>query len=88
VAAVPNISRDDQPIQFRVNLSQAAPIQLTLYSLMGEKVAQLMAEGNPGVTTLAWGLTNQSGSSAASGLYFYIVNAGGLTQMGKVVVLH
>ena len=88
VAAMPNISRDGQPIQFRVNLSQAAPLRLDLYSLTGEKVAQLTAEGNPGVTTLTWDLTNPSGSSVASGLYIYVLRTGDSIQSGKVVVIH
>jgi hypothetical protein len=88
VVAAPNISKDGQPIRFLVNLEGAAPLQLSLYSLTGEKVAELTAQGGPGANSLTWDLTNQSGSIVASGLYFYVLNAGGLSQTGKVVVLH
>lgn len=88
VVAAPNVSTNGRPIQFRVTLSQAVPIQLTLFSLTGEKVAGLSAEGQSGLTNLTWDLTNDMGEQAASGLYLYVLRAGNLVQTGKVALIH
>ena len=92
VVAVPNISRSGQPVDFRVQLTQAAQLNLTLYSILGEKVYRAAAAGNPGLNTMVWSLENSSGNPVASGLYFYLLVAegtpGSFQQSGKVVVLH
>lgn len=91
VVAAPNISRNGQPIQFRVNLEQEAQIHLTLYSLTGEKVYQTTFSGQTGDNNLKWGLLNDFGASVASGLYVYTVELeDGWTlerRTGKVVVI-
>jgi len=88
VVAAPNISRDGQPIQFEVNLGEAVPLELDLFSVTGEKVAAINTEGAIGMNTLTWDLTNASKSQVASGLYIYLLRAGDLTQSGKVVLIH
>jgi hypothetical protein len=88
VVAAPNVSKDGQPIRFLVNLEQAAPIQLSLFSLTGEKVAELAAQGSAGANVLTWDLTNTLEQKVASGLYPYILRAGDARQSGKVAVIH
>lgn len=88
VVAAPNISRDGEPIRFEVNLGEAAPLELDLFSVTGEKVAAINAQGAAGINTLTWDLANASKGQVASGLYIYLLKAGDLTQTGKVVVLH
>ena len=88
VVAAPNISKDDEPIKFLVNLQAAAPLQIILYNLVGEKVAELDAAGSPQVNTLTWALNNSQGEKVASGLYIYVLKSGNGVRTGKVVVLH
>jgi hypothetical protein len=91
VVAAPNISRDEEPIKFLVNLAQPAQIVLTLYSLSGEKVFNESAQGTAGLNSLVWDLTNNQNQPVASGLYIYVLQmvGGGKTEnhLGKVVVI-
>jgi hypothetical protein len=61
---------------------------LDLYSLTGEKVEEIAAQGAAGTNTLTWHLSNGLGERVASGLYFYRLRAGDAAQTGKVVVIH
>ena len=92
VVAAPNISRDEEPIEFKVQLAQPSALKLTLYDLLGEKVYQVSAEGNAGLNTIEWGLVNSMGNQVASGLYIYVLEVDGASgktnRMGRVVVLH
>jgi hypothetical protein len=92
VIAAPNLSRGGQPIEFRIQLPQASSLNLTLYSLLGEKVYQNTWAGKTGSNSLLWPLKNTSGSSVVSGLYIYVLEvdgtAGKIWKTGKVVILH
>jgi len=92
LVAVPNISRNGQPIQFQVILGDSAQINLTLYTLTGDRVYQTSIEGSSGLNTISWKLENQGNGSVASGLYIYsvqaIANGCVRSKMGKVVVMH
>ena len=87
----PNISRDGEPVEFRVRLAHPASLKLTLYTLLGEKLKQITAAGNAGGNTLEWDLNNSTGSQVASGLYIYVLEMDGPTgpiqRMGKVIVM-
>jgi hypothetical protein len=88
VVAAPNVSRDNEPIQFQIHTEQAGPIQLEIYSLSGERVYAANIVGRQGENTLFWNLQNQAGSSVASGLYLYRVNMAGQVHSGKIAVIH
>jgi len=89
--AAPNVSRNGEPVKFRVNLQQPAQIHLALFTLLGELVYETNFDGKTGLNASTWGLQNNSGSHVASGLYIYIIQArnaaGSLSQSGKVVIL-
>ncbi len=87
-AAWPNISQDGTPIQFRLTLTGATPVQLNLYNLTGELVYSVSFLGQPGLNTLTWNLRNQSGAPIAAGLYIYKIQAGSQTFSGKIAVIH
>ena len=91
IAAVPNVSRNGQPIAFRVTLDSPGLVGLSLYTLTGEKVYSAQAQGNTGLNSLVWNLQNSAGQPVASGLYLYLVevSAEGSKQsrVGKVVVV-
>ena len=91
-AAAPNVSRNNQPIDFLVNLNASARMELSLFTLAGEKVYEAQAQGNTGMNTLAWNLTDNTGGSVANGLYlFYLRVVGGdgtvETRTGKTLVI-
>jgi hypothetical protein len=90
--ALPNISKNGQPVQFQVSLPQAAGIHLSLYTPTGELVYSTQVSGRAGVNGLQWLLRNRSGFPVASGLYVYVIQvsgpAGVSTTKGQVVVLH
>jgi len=91
-AAAPNISKEGESIRFLVKLDQTGTIQLSLYSLTGERVYQTTAMGAEGTNSLLWELENQGGEQVASGLYFYVLRVTGpgisAVKIGKVMVLH
>jgi hypothetical protein len=92
VAAIPNISRNGEPIQFLVNLQKPAKIILILFNMAGEPIYSIQVQGHQGLNTLVWvGKTNAQ-QNAASGLYLYAVRLDyGENQeirRGKVAFLH
>jgi len=92
VVAAPNTSRNGTPIQFRVELTQPGLIELSLFAVTGEKVYGTKAQGQTGENVIPWDLKNQAGSSVASGLYVYLIQApdgiGSTQTTGKVLVVH
>jgi hypothetical protein len=89
VMALPNVSRNGQPIQFKVNLTQTTRVQLTLFTLLGEQIYQASAQGSLGENSIVWDLKNHANSLVSSGIYVYILQTGnGTVQKGKVVVIH
>jgi hypothetical protein len=88
VSALPNISKDGQPVLFKINSDVAQTAQLTIYNVTGEKVYQTSFVGN----SFLWNLENQSNAPVASGLYLYVLRAGNGSQVntyeGKIIVVH
>lgn len=91
LVAVPNVSKNGEPIQFRVSLGQAAPLRLALYDLSGTVLYKTAVEGQAGENTIIWNLQNGAGQKVASGFYVYKLSVDGApeaqTKTGKVVVL-
>lgn len=92
-AAAPNVSRDNRPINFSVNLNAPARIELSLFTLAGEKVYGGQMQGNAGTNSLAWNLSDLTGGPVASGLYLFYLQVAGNggtveTRTGKLLVLH
>jgi hypothetical protein len=90
--AGPNVSRDDQPIKFMVNLGSNGSIQLSLYSLMGQQVFSETVQGNTGMNTITWLLRNKALEPVSSGLYIYVIKVNNgfnqETKTGKILVFH
>jgi hypothetical protein len=90
--AGPNISRNDEPIKFMINLGGNARVQLNLYSLMGEEVFTDTIDGNAGLNTIDWLVRNKAQAPVASGLYIYTIQVNNgyetVTKTGKVLVFH
>jgi hypothetical protein len=92
VLAVPNVSRNGEPIRFQVSLARPAKIETTLLTMTGEKVYQDSTLGRVGDNSVLWNLENQAGGKVASGLYLYRIQVDDgvtkTTHKGKVAVLH
>jgi subtilase family serine protease len=86
--ACPNVTDGREPIQFVVNLTSPAVITLSVYDLAGEQVYSTTSPGPLGWTIISWPVVNQQGSSLASGLYLYYLQAGGSHKLGKICVRH
>ncbi len=69
-------------------LPQASDIELAVYNILGQKV-QTLAEGTypAGTHSARWDGSDQSGTAAASGIYFYRLTAGDKVLIKKMVVL-
>jgi hypothetical protein len=69
-------------------LPEASNVELSVYNILGQKVITLvnkqMDAGNHKVT---WAGVDESGSTVASGVYFYRINAGSFTEVKKMTLL-
>ncbi len=84
----PNVTNGGSPVQFVINLISPAEIQLSIYDLAGEEIYATSAQGPIGWSVIPWPVQNQAGTSLASGLYIYCVQAGGNKKLGKICVRH
>ncbi len=65
------------------NLPERSNVQITIYNLLGRKVATLLSETqDTGSKSVRWDATN-----VASGVYFYQIRAGEFVQTRKMVML-
>ncbi|GEM_PF-4880451 len=72
----------------KISLPQAAHVTLTIYNLLGKEVAVLVNETLPaGRHEKPWQARDASGHSLPSGVYLYRLQAGGLMQTKKLVLM-
>lgn len=72
----------------RFALPRAAHAELAIYSLDGRRVRTLLSGPvAAGYRTVSWNGLSDAGKPVASGVYFYRLVAGGLSQSRKLVVL-
>ena len=73
----------------RFELSVAGMTELSVYSLSGRRVRTLVNEERPvGAHRVVWNGRDDYGTPAASGVYFFRLQAGGVTQTRKVVLIN
>ena len=70
------------------DLPQSSEIELAVYNILGQKV-QTLAEGTypAGTHSARWDGSDESGTTAASGIYFYRLIAGDKVLIKKMLVL-
>jgi hypothetical protein len=74
--------------QIEFNLVQASKVKLTVYNLLGQKVVTLVDEVLPaGKHVVGWNGEDQSGLALSSGPYFYRLEYGEFSQVGKMTLL-
>ncbi len=74
--------------QIRFNLPQTQKITLTVYNLLGQKVA-IISDGiyQAGTHVVTWNGRNDQGSAVSTGVYFYQLNGQGFTITKKMILL-
>jgi Tol biopolymer transport system component len=80
------------PFNPRTNIEYVLPkdtyVKLTLYNILGQKVKTLVDEyQSAGYKTVWWDGKDDKGNEVASGIYFYRLDAGGVTQVKKMLLL-
>ena len=74
--------------QIRFDLPAAGPVELTIYDMLGQKVHTLLSSSlAAGSHQIEWNGRDASGMQVSSGVYFYRLQAGGLTQMRSMMLL-
>jgi endo-1,4-beta-xylanase len=70
-------------------LPRQAQVRITIYSLLGEKVATLVDEvQQPGYRSVAWKGQDGAGNKVGSGIYFCQFKAGDTVQSHKLLYVH
>ncbi|MCK6621613.1 MAG: choice-of-anchor D domain-containing protein [Calditrichaceae bacterium] len=82
----PNPFNPETYIRYR--LASSAKVSLKIYNLLGQEVASLVDEFQPaGFYEVRWDGRARSGGEAASGVYFFTINAGEFTRTQKMILL-
>jgi flagellar hook assembly protein FlgD len=82
----PNPFNSTTSISYTLHRSSA--VRLTIYNLLGRVVRRWETETlPPGTYSVAWDGTSASGPVAASGIYFYRLEAAGRQHTRKMVLL-
>ncbi|MDZ7369508.1 MAG: YCF48-related protein [candidate division KSB1 bacterium] len=83
----PNPFNAQTKIRFEI-FGSKAKVRLQVYNLHGHVVARLVDGQRPaGLHEISWDGKNDKGIECASGLYFYRLEADGIAQVGKAVLL-
>jgi len=70
------------------DLPKASQVRLEVFNVLGQKVKTLVNDfKEAGTQTVIWDGTDNSGSSVASGLYFYRISAGDFSATKKMMML-
>ena len=85
-SSYPNPFTDEATIEYV--LSEEQPVTITVYNVLGQRVRTLVdAPRTPGVHRLTWDGTNRYGTKVGSGVYFYRMEAGDVTETQKMVLV-
>jgi hypothetical protein len=82
----PNPFNNETVIEF--NLRRSGEVNLTIYNLLGQEVRTL-AEGrlNAGPQIVSWDGKDEKGNDLSSGIYFYQLRAGEVSETKRLVLL-
>ncbi len=82
----PNPFNPTTTIQYE--LPRKSNVQITIYDLLGRKMNTLVSETqDAGYKSIQWDATNDYGQPVSAGMYFYRLQADGLTQTRKMILL-
>lgn len=73
----------------RYNLKESSPVNLKIFSINGEEIANLVSSEQPaGQHEVVWDGRNNFGQQVAEGVYLYYLNAGKFNEAKKMIYLH
>jgi len=75
-------------LRFRFDLAGAADVKVRLFDFAMEPVRTLEATGQAGPNEVLWDGRAEDGGRVASGVYVYVVEAGGAVHSGRLVVVN
>jgi hypothetical protein len=82
----PNPFNSETTIKY--TLFKSCPVSLVMYNILGQKVRTLVDQyQRPGAKTVSWDGKNEEGKDLPSGIYFYQLTAGQITQTKRMVLL-
>ena len=82
----PNPFNPETTIRF--SLSEAGPVRLAIYNLLGQEVYQFSyAQLQPGEHQVSWRGTDQFGNTVSSGVYLYRMEVGSEVQTRQMVFM-
>ncbi len=72
----------------KYSLDKRSPVRITVYNLLGQYIKTLSDEvKNAGTYYVRWDGTDWKGQPASSGIYFYHLDAGGIIETKKMMLL-
>jgi hypothetical protein len=82
----PNPFNNETVIKF--NLRRPASVTLTIYNILGQRV-RMLVEGRlaAGSQTVSWDGKDDKGNDLSSGIYFYQLRAGEMSETKRLVLL-
>jgi flagellar hook assembly protein FlgD len=85
----PNPFNPQTKIEFAIDQSAAnQPVRLEVFNILGERVTTLLDEPmSAGLHTVTWHGRDESGHEVASGVYFYRLRVGEMTETKKMVLM-
>ncbi len=70
------------------SIPRQLPVTIDIYNLLGQKVKSIIDEVKPaGNYTAIWDGTDSNNRSASTGVYYYRISAGNMTDVKKLVLL-
>lgn len=82
----PNPFNPDTYIRF--SILETSHVALSIFNISGTEIRTLLDESlDPGSHTVVWNGNNNQGDPAASGVYFYRLEAGDVTRVRKMTLL-
>ena len=82
----PNPFNQSTKIEF--TLPKSGFVTLTIYDILGRKARVLVSQPlSSGFKSVFWNGKNDSGKDVASGIYFYQLTAGNLSEIKRLVLL-
>jgi len=84
----PNPFNPETTIPFEVGGSQAVAAKLSVYNIIGQRVAVPLDKVlSPGLYEIPWDGRDSSGREVSTGLYFYELSAANFRMLGKMILL-
>ncbi len=81
------LSRNSR-MQLAFVLPTRAPVQIRIMNILGQEVQRLdLGSLMPGRHITSWDVRDRNGRRIAPGIYFYQVHAGGISKIGRLMVL-